>query len=291
MPAKTRLNSVIGALENGRPAFLSFAEPELGVARALGASQYDGVVFDMEHYGYDARVLRDCLQYMLDRKQILSRGNLSAGVTPFVRVPSNGSEMNQWIAKQVLDSGVYGIVFPHISTVSEAANAVASCRYPRPEFAPHYHPAGVRGDGPRWAAAYWGMTELEYYAKADVWPLNPDGELSVIIMCEELRAIKNLSRMLREVPGIAAVLIGEGDLSQDMGYPRQYDHPEVVARKNEILAICKEHKVACGHPHVTLQNVDEIIEQGYRLLLPVPQLSFAALERGLSIVEKSKHGA
>ena len=52
-------------------------------------------------------------------------------VTPMVRIPVNGVEMAQWHAKQALDIGCYGIVFPHISTVEEAANAVGACRYPR----------------------------------------------------------------------------------------------------------------------------------------------------------------
>ena len=30
--------------------------------------------------------------------------------------------------------------------------------------------------------------------------------------------------MLKNVPGIGAILIGEGDLAQELGYPRQYEH-------------------------------------------------------------------
>src|ERR1043165_2322814 len=132
-------------------------------------------------------------------------------------------EMNQFIAKQVLDIGVYGIVWPHVSTVEEARNAVQACRYPRPREAQYYEPAGQRGDAPRTAARYWGIDQQTYYKRADTWPLNPEGEVLVVIMCEEKRAIRNLPQMLKEVPGIGVVLIGEGDLSQDMGYPRQYD--------------------------------------------------------------------
>ena len=142
--------------------------------------------------------------------------------------------MNQFIAKQVLDIGVYGIVWPHVSTVEEARNAVQACRYPRPREAAYYEPAGKRGDAPRTAARYWGIDQQTYYKRADTWPLNPDGEILVVIMCEEKRAIRNLPQMLKEVPGIGVVLIGEGDLSQDMGYPRQYDHPEVAAAIDEV---------------------------------------------------------
>jgi hypothetical protein len=35
--------------------------------------------------------------------------------------------------------------------------------------------------------------------------------------------------MLANVPGIGFVLIGEGDLSQELGLARQYEHPEVLA--------------------------------------------------------------
>ena len=147
-------------------------------------------------------------------------------MTPFVRIPPNGGENSQWIAKQVLDIGVYGIVWPHVSTVEDARNAVQACRYPRPREAKYYDPAGQRGDAPTTAARYWGLTAQEYYPRADAWPLNPQGEILVVIMCEEKRAIANLPKMLEQVPGIGVVLIGEGDLSQDLGYPRQYEHPD-----------------------------------------------------------------
>ena len=70
----------------------------------------------------------------------------------------------------------------------------------------------LRGDAPIAAARYWGLTQQEYYARADVWPLATQGEILVIIMCEEKKAIKNLPKILEEVKGIGVVLIGEGDL-------------------------------------------------------------------------------
>lgn len=275
-----RLNGAIRALEQGKPAFVTFAPAEIPAAQAMAAALYDGVVFEMEHNPYDVRVLRDCMQYMLDRRQIVQSGTLAPAVAPMVRIPPNGGEMNQWVAKQVLDIGVYGVIWPHVSTLEEARNAVAACRYPRPPQARYFEPAGLRGDAPRTAARYWGLTQPEYYARADVWPLNPQGEILVVIMCEEVRAIKNLPQMLKQVPGIGVVLIGEGDLSQDMGFPRQYEHPQVAAAIDDILAICKEHNVVCGHPHVDSGNVETLLEKGFRWLMAAPTQSFAALERG-----------
>lgn len=281
MPDLPRLNGAIRALEQAKPAFTTFCPPEVGMAQVINGAPYDAVVFEMEHNPYDIQALRDCLQYMLDRRQIRNAGTIAPAVTPIVRIPANGGEMNQFLAKQVLDLGAYGVIWPHVSTVDEARNAVAACRYPRPPSAPYFAPPGQRGDGPKYAPPYWGLTQQEYYTRADVWPLNPKGEILVGIMCEEVRAIRNLPQMLKEVPGIGLVLIGEGDLSQELGFPRQYEHPALLSAIDEILAICKEHNVVCGHPHVDSKNVEPLLAQGFRWLMPGPTYSFAGLEKGL----------
>src|SRR5256886_9046499 len=209
-----RLNGVIRALEQGRPAFTAFSPAEIDSAYAMSVSKYDGVVYEMEHNPWDGRALRDSLQYMLNRAQIVKAGSVAPAVTPMVRVPVNGIEKGQWHAKQALDIGCYGIVWPHISTVEEAYNAVAACRYPRLQTAKNHEPAGIPGRGPTGAVRYWGLTQQEYYGKADVWPLDPNGEIFVILQIEDTRGVENLDAVLREVKGIGAILIGEGDLGQ-----------------------------------------------------------------------------
>jgi 4-hydroxy-2-oxoheptanedioate aldolase len=274
-----RLNTIVEALERNQVALTTFVSPPtVENAIVTSAMPYDGVIFEAEHNPYDIKEIRDGMQYMLSRRQILERGTLAPAVAPLVRVPVNGGEMNQWLAKQALDIGAYGIVWPRISTVQEAYNAVAACRYPRPRSAPGYEPAGLRGDQPANAARYWGLTQQEYYTRADVWPLAPHGEILVVIMCEDVAGIDNLPRILTDVPGIGVVLSGEGDLSQNLGYPRQSDHPAVLEAMQAILRICKEHKVPCGRPRVDSQNAQRAINEGYRFLMAPPTRSFAALE-------------
>jgi len=275
-----RLNSVIAALESGQTAFTTFAAPDRETAVALTTAKYDGVVFEMEHGPWDVAALRDSLQYLLNRGQIARSGSVAPAVTPLVRIPPNGSEKSQVYAKQALDLGAYGIVWPHISTVDEAHNAVAACRYPRLPGRPHYEPAGLRGDGPTAAVRYWGVTQEQYYERADVWPLDPKGEIFVILMMEDTRGIENLSTILNDVPGIGAILIGEGDLSQELGHPREYDHPLVREWMNRVVRTCKEHGVPVGHPHVDTKNVERIVGEGYRFLMAAPVRSYAALDAG-----------
>ncbi len=283
MSGLPRLNGVIGALEKGQVAFTSFCPPNPSDAMAFASSDYDGIVIEMEHNPWDSANLRDCLQYMLLRGQLVKGGSLAPKVTPMCRVPVNGVEMAQWQAKQALDAGCYGIVFPHISTVEQAYNAVAAARYPRLADKERHEPQGIRGDGPTAAVRYWGITQQEYYAKADVWPYDPNGEIFCILQIEDTLGIKNLPDMLKNVPGIGAILIGEGDLGQELGFPRQYDHPALLEAMAEVVAVCKEHDVVVGHPHATAANVEALIEQGYRFLMTGVSRTYPGLVKGREV--------
>jgi len=279
-----RLNNIIRAWEEGRPAFASFANANPQTAIEFSTAPYDGVIFEMEHGAWDVVELQHALQYLLNRKQIASAGSLAPAITPIVRVPANGVEMNQYLAKQALDRGVYGVIFPHIGSVEQAYNAVSSCRYARKAGSDFYEPAGVRGDGPATPMRYWGLTQPEYYKKADVWPLNPEGELLVVTMIESIAGVKNLDDILTQVKGIGLVLIGEGDLSQALGYPRQYDHPEVKQAMDYVVATCKKHGVKVGHPHVSSANVERVVEEGYDFIMSMPVRTYDAIHKAREII-------
>jgi 4-hydroxy-2-oxoheptanedioate aldolase len=282
-----RLNGIIKALESGKPAFTTFAQPDVQEVLALSTSKYDGIVFELEHNPWDIRALRDALQYMLNRAQIAKSGSVAPAVTPFVRVPANGLEMNQSYAKQALDLGAYGIIWPHISDEKQAYNAVAACRYPRLSDKPRYEPQGIRGDGPTSAARYWGLGQQDYYKKADVWPLDPEGEIFCILMIEDTVGIKNLDSILKNVPGISAILIGEGDLSQELGVPRQYDAPVLREHMAKVVETCKANNVAVGHPHVSADNVERILGEGYTFLMAAPSRSYGGLTKGLELAGRA----
>jgi 4-hydroxy-2-oxoheptanedioate aldolase len=282
-----RLNNVIRAWEEGRPAFASFANANRQTAIEFSTAPYDGIIFEMEHNPWDVEGLQDSLQYLLNRKQIVASGSLAPAVTPIVRIPSNGVELNQSYAKQALDRGVYGVVWPHIGNAEQAYNAVASCRYARKPTADFYEPAGLRGDGPASASRYWGLTLPEYYRKADVWPLNPEGEIVVFAMIESVQGVNNLDDILKNVKGLGCVLIGEGDLSQALGYPRQYDHPEVKEAMKHIVETCKKYNVPVGHPHVTSSNVERVVADGYRFLMSAPVRTYDAIQKAKELTGKA----
>src|SRR5206468_3042683 len=75
-----RLNSVIKVLESGGTAFTAFSTIDTETAVAYSTSKYDGIVFEMEHGPYDISGLRNALQYLLNRRQIVDGGSLAPKV-------------------------------------------------------------------------------------------------------------------------------------------------------------------------------------------------------------------
>ena len=54
-----------------------------------------------------------------------------------------------------------------------------------------------------------------------------------------------------------------------------------------IVETCKANNVPVGHPHVNASNVERILGEGYRFLMPAPVRSFAGLEKGLQLTGRA----
>ena len=133
MPGKIRYNKAIDLLIQDKPVFSSGLvwNGNLEDLAFVTDSDYDMVIIEMEHQGFNLNDLRVSLQFLLSRKKVAEQGNLQADPVPMVRIPPNTSEHNQWVMKQDLDTGVYGLVLPHLNTVEDSQAAVAAARYPQ----------------------------------------------------------------------------------------------------------------------------------------------------------------
>jgi 4-hydroxy-2-oxoheptanedioate aldolase len=282
-----RLNKVIGLLETGQVAFGCFM-PAGSIPDAvwISTSPYDFVVYELEHNPFDLGDLRLSLQFMLNRRQILESRTLAPAVVPFVRIPVNGREHSEWIIKQVLDIGVYGIVFPMINTVEDAWHALQASRYVQAKGAPDAEPVGRRGHAPGNAMRYWGLTQPEYFERADVWPLDPQGEILPVLQCETEQAIVNLPRILAEVKKPGLILISESDLSVSMGY-RGVRTPEVEAAVQEAVATCRRYGVPYGSPQANAANIEQRIRDGFQFLMLGPGRDLSTLEKGRAAAGRS----
>lgn len=257
-----RLNKAIELLESEQAAFgvLAF-DYSMNNARSLSTSGLDFIIIDMEHAPFSVESLRDFLLGMIDKRVILEKGSLQPDVVPFVRIPAVGAA-NDTIAqvKQVLDVGVFGVMFPGINNRQEAESVVRAMRYPQDKGANDFHPEGIRGMNPSNATWFWGTRD--YTSRADVWPLDPNGELLAIIQIESIAGLENIDE-IASVPGVGVIFIGPADLSNAMGYASSA--PEVELAIQSILASCLRHGVACAI--TTNENtVAQRLEQGFRFV-------------------------
>ena len=255
-----RVNKLIELFENNEPAFgiLSF-DYSLNNARSLATSGLDFVFIDMEHAPFDEERLREFLLGMTNKRLILEKGSLQPDVVPFVRIPAaGGAEELIAQAKQVLDLGVFGIFFPAIHTREQAELAVRATRYPQYNGVPDYEPAGLRGRNPSNAAWYWGIDD--YHAKADVWPLDPQGELLAMMFIESAEGAENIDEIIT-VPGLGGIFIGPSDLSTSMGYSSPAA-PQVEEAIQRVLQACLANDVPCAIT-TGAGSVQDRIEQGF----------------------------
>ena len=257
-----RLNKAIELLENDQAVFglLSF-DYSLNNARSMANSGLDFIIIDMEHAPFDVERLRQFLLGMTDKRSILRKGNLQPDVVPLVRIPATGGEDVMSQAKQVLDVGAFGVMYPSVSTRAQAEKSVGATRYPQLNGAEDFEPVGLRGRNPSNAVWYWGIRD--YHPRADVWPLDPNGELLAIIQIETPEGVENIDEIIA-VPGIGVIFIGPSDLSTSMGYASQAA-PEVEAAIQRVLRACLDNDVPCA---ITTgqDSVQQRIEQGFRFV-------------------------
>jgi 4-hydroxy-2-oxoheptanedioate aldolase len=254
-----RLNRTIETLESNMPVFGLFtANFSLANARALARSGLDYILIDMEHSPYDMETLQLFLLGMTDKQAIARQGNAQMSTTPIVRLPANGRNDPEWMVKQILDVGAFGIMFPYIENAAEAQRAVRAMRYPQPRGSQLMEPRGLRGSSPGIASWFWGVPD--YSQRADVWPHNPGGELLAVLQIESAEGVRNAEAIMT-VPGVSAIFIGPADLALSMGLPGS--HAEVQGAIDSVLALCLRHSVPCGIT-TNAGDVARRLEQGFR---------------------------
>ncbi|MFG0263053.1 MAG: HpcH/HpaI aldolase/citrate lyase family protein [Novipirellula sp. JB048] len=257
-----RINKFVQRMEQGEPAFGVFASNVSTRSGAnMASSGLDFVIIDMEHSPYDVTRLEGYLLGMINKRDLIRQG-LQMPTAPLVRVPANGREQLQFVIKQVLDLGAVGVVVPHVDTAEDARAAVQASRFPQLTGAADFQPEGKRGVGYGWAARYWGLSGTDYARRADLWPLDPQGELVLWVMIETKLSVENIHE-IAATPGIGGLFIGPSDLAFSLGVP--LGDPAVEAAIETIVEAAKEADVPLG----TLcgrGQVEKRLAQGFRFL-------------------------
>jgi 4-hydroxy-2-oxoheptanedioate aldolase len=248
---KPPLNRVKEMLQAGKVTIGPIVQiPSGPVASLLSRSGFDWLWIDMEHGG----ITIETAQLMIDATK-------GSPTIPLVRIPWN----HHWLAKPVLDAGAMGVITPLVNTKEEAASSVAALRYP---------PEGVRGFGPSFAAARWGLTVPEY-AKA------ANREILAIVQIEDIEAVNRIDEIL-SVPGVDLVFIGMFDLSGSMGLLGQTSHPKVEEAAQRVLAAAKKSRVPAGIIALAPDEINRRIAEGFQFIaVSTDALLLTSAARGL----------
>jgi 4-hydroxy-2-oxoheptanedioate aldolase len=254
-PAKSkRINRAIELLEHGQPVYYTGSHEgtagsfEQGVKDAQTYADY--ISYDMEHAPYDIKGLAEYMRGLVEGGPTKS-GHRTPSV--IVNVPVNGTDeatvrANAWMFHQVLATGVHGILLCHADTPEAVRTFVEAVRFPiHKQGLDKGIKEGRRGvHGVPTAARIWGISTEQYLDKADVWPLNPEGELLLGLKLEDKYALANADEILR-IPGIAFAEWGPGDMALSLGVratgAAAVLAPEMQRARAKIFAACKANKI------------------------------------------------
>ena len=213
-PLADRVERVPSGLRRpGRPTFGTWVKlPTIETLELLADAGFEFVVIDLEHS-----------PLTLESAYTLFFAAQHLGMTALVRVADRSGNYLQ----RVLDAGVDGVLVPQVSSVEEAAAAVAGMTF---------SPVGRRGAGSTSRAGRWGLDSVAQY--------RADGDSIVKgIQLEDREALEDLEPIL-DVAGLGAVFLGMGDLTLSTGLPAT--DPALVALTDNLLAETAKRNLPCG---------------------------------------------
>jgi 2-keto-3-deoxy-L-rhamnonate aldolase RhmA len=236
-PVKTRL-------QRGEPVLgLVITVNNVEVAAQAAGLGFDFIWLEMEHAPISLETVRNV---------VLATRGLPA--VPFARPPVN----ELWTAKQLLDAGVLGVIFPFTRTPELAREAAASCRYP---------PSGLRGSGADLARFRWPAPE-GYYDFADK-------NVLVVAVVEDTLAVSHIDE-IAATPGVDVLFIGTSDLSFSLGLRGRQDHPRLEAAVKTIAVAAKKHGKFLGRPARSAVEIKRFQKQGFQFFMTATDLDLMA---------------
>ena len=271
-----RLNPMIGLHEQGQAQFGMYApanrrgrgggpgaEPKTPAQLAQETLDFTGsdYVFSGSMEGSVERGLPAWESYV----EALKEAGATIRIHPLVvKTPGIAEDLElatRNIGRQ-LNTGVSGVMFVGVESAEEVRHGLAAMRF--------VANGGSRSEDVGNAPEYWGVSEAEYRRKADVWPLNPEGELINWTIVESLEGLANV-REIAAVEGIGVLWPGAGTLrglfsTRDAQGGRVLDEEAWEASIQKVLAACKEFDVACGYP-ANESDIEMRIEQGFSVFV------------------------
>lgn len=269
-----RINKTIELLEQNQPVhYITTSEFTYENGRALAQTWADIIRLNLEHAPFNMTAVGEFMKGLVDGGPTKS-GHKTP--TVFAELPTDATNRdvmlaNAWMVKQVLAQGVHGILLCHAESAEAVKVFIEACRYSFVKLGLEKGLAqGRRGHGGQdIAAPVWGIDPEEYLYKADVWPLNPEGELMMGVKIENTRCLQELKEILA-VPGLSYAEWGPGDMGMSLGYPVQHDPPypaEMMAIREEVKNVCFDNDLYFLN-QVHHDDFEQMLDEGVMICKP-----------------------
>ena len=263
-----RINKAIELLEAGQPIYYTGGHGGYNEGKKLAHTHADYINYEMEHGSLDFTALRGFMQGLVDGGPTKSGHRTPAVIAtlPVLGISAAHMEANFWVAQQALLCGIHGILLCHAREPEAIKWLVRAARYPNAKPASSAIGEGLLGNGSQgYASRIWGISSDEYMAKADPWPLNPNGEFMLGLKIEDKHALANADKVAA-VPGIAFAEWGPGDMGISLTLPDGHVandqlHPVMREARAKVLAACKKNKLAFLNT-VRENDIEEMIKEG-----------------------------
>ena len=226
-----------------------------GLAQVVNAAGADFLLYDMEHSGAGVEAMKQQFSYC--------RG---LGLAPWVRVPVNEYT---WIAR-VLDAGAHGVMVPMVDSLDDAKRAVRSMQYP---------PHGRRGSA-------FGMAHDDYLPGSPVDKMAAARARNVLVALIETPGGVAAVDEIAALPGVDVLWLGHFDLTNFMGIPGRFDHPDFLAAVDRIVAAARRHGKPAGFLALYDDWARRYHAKGFRVMAYGldSQLLQSALRRGIDLL-------
>jgi hypothetical protein len=167
---------------------------------------------------------------------------------------ANQENVNNAIVRQ-LNAGHVSVSMEQVESAQEVRDVIKAMRL--------VSAGGTRPDtGLENAAAYWGLSVEQYKQKADIWPINKNGELLISVIIESREGVAKAREIAAE-PGVGQIFAGYGTL----GGVFRGDPEGREAASAQILAACKEFKVPCGFPANNPAEMEQRMKEGWSVFI------------------------
>lgn len=244
-----RINKCIELLEQGQPIYYAAGYGGYEEGKKMAQTWSDYIIYNMEHNPLDFSKLRNFMKGLVDGGPTPS-GHRTPTVIAIVPVLGTDVETfkgGSWMIQQALAQGVHGIHLCRARDPEAIKLFVKNARYSVNKKGADVVGEGIRGWGSHIFASWvWGIGKEEYLKRADVWPLNPEGELILGIKLEDQIALENAEKNL-SIPGICFAEHGPRDMGLSYGYLEGRADPpippEVVAAGDQVLEVCKKYGI------------------------------------------------